>query len=53
MFLKVMTGCKLHGMAGSVIGCVFHQLMLEADWVEHVWEEQNMSLVNFRIMEPL
>jgi len=51
--LNVLTGCKLHDMAGSVTGCVFHQLMLEADWVEHAWEEQNMSLVNFCIMEPL
>jgi hypothetical protein len=52
MFWKVMTECKLHDMAGSVTGCVFHQLMLEADWVEHVWEEQNMSLENFHKMEP-
>jgi hypothetical protein len=51
--LKGMTGCKLHDVAGSVTGCVFHQLMLELDWVEHAWEEQNMSLVNFYIMEPL
>jgi hypothetical protein len=48
-----MTGCKLHDVAGSVTGCVCHQLMLQADWVEHAWEDQNMSLVNFHIMEPL
>jgi len=53
MFWKVMTWCKLHDMAGSITDCVFHQLMLEADWIEHAWEEQNMSLVNFHIMEPL
>jgi len=53
MFWKVMTGWKLYDVAGSVTDCVFHQLMLEADWIEHAWEEQNMSLVNFHIMEPL
>jgi hypothetical protein len=53
MFWKVMTGCKLHDVAGSVTGCVFHQIMMEADWVEHAWEEHNVSLVNFHIMEPL
>jgi len=57
MFWKVMTGCKLHDVAGSVTGCVFHRLMLEADWLENAWEEQKRSmlyfLVNFHIMEPL
>jgi hypothetical protein len=31
----------------------FYQLMFVADWVEHAWEEQNMSVVNCHIMEPL
>ena len=52
-----MRGFKLHDMAGRVTGCVFHQLMLEADLLEHAWEEQKRSvlyfLVNFHIMEPL
>ena len=42
-----MTEFKLHDMAGSVTGCVFHQLMLEAIWLEHAREEQRRSMLLF------